>query len=447
MRLDEHPTVKWYRGIRQGGSTPAVQEELDTEWLKGLAIESGADDVGLVDIGRTEIDEYRRDILEIFPPTKSLISIVCHLQKENIRCPSRAVSDLEFLQSFERANAVARRVVAALEEKGVRALYPSAGFPMDMARWPGKMWSVSHKPIAVAAGLGAIGHHRLVIHPRFGSFIVLGTILLDRKVPVYDRPLEFKPCLECKLCVSVCPVGAIGPDGHFNFASCMTHNYRNRMGGFQDWVERVVSSRDVKSYRKKVSDAETVSMWQSLSYDGICNKSSYCMAVCPAGEENIGPFIEDRTRFTEEVVKPLQHRDETVYVVAGSDGEAHAARRFPHKLRKRVGNGLRPSKVEAFLESLPLVFQRNQSEGLDATYHFTFTGEEQCEGTVVIRGKTIEVQDGLVGTANMHVTADARTWIDFLAKERNLVWALLRRKIRMKGSPRLLKAFARCFPS
>ncbi|MBU0734343.1 MAG: SCP2 sterol-binding domain-containing protein, partial [Proteobacteria bacterium] len=94
----------------------------------------------------------------------------------------------------------------------------------------------------------------------------------------------------------------------------------------------------------------------------------------------------------------------------------------------------------------PIVFQRDQSEGLSATYHFTFTGEEEWEGTVVIHDKTIQVQDGLVGTADMHVTADSQTWLDFLAKEKNLIWALLQRKLRMKGSPRLMKAFARCFP-
>jgi putative sterol carrier protein len=93
------------------------------------------------------------------------------------------------------------------------------------------------------------------------------------------------------------------------------------------------------------------------------------------------------------------------------------------------------------------VFQRHQAEGIDATYHFTFTGEEQAKATVIIRNKTLQVKDGHIGAADIHVTSDSRTWLGFLAKERSIVWALLRRRIRIKGSPRLLLAFGKCFPS
>jgi putative sterol carrier protein len=96
---------------------------------------------------------------------------------------------------------------------------------------------------------------------------------------------------------------------------------------------------------------------------------------------------------------------------------------------------------------MPLVFQRGKSKGLDATYHFTFTGEETMQATVVIRNQTLQVSEGHHGDANLHVTADTKTWLGVLAKERNVVWALLRRKIRIKGSPRLLVAFGKCFPS
>lgn len=69
------------------------------------------------------------------------------------------------------------------------------------------------------------------------------------------------------------------------------------------------------------------------------------------------------------------------------------------------------------------------------------------DATITIRGKTIQVEDGLVGKADLTVGVDAKTWIGFLRREKNLLWALLTRKLRLKGDPRLLMKFGKCFPS
>ena len=122
-------------------------------------------------------------------------------------------------------------------------------------------------------------------------------------------------------------------------------------------------------------------------------------------------------------------------------------KRYPHKTVRHVRNSLRPRSIPALLSGMPHSFQRQAAGTLDATYHFTFTGKETAEATVVIRSGTITVERGLKGQPNLHVIADAETWLGFLAKERNLVWALITRKIRIKGNPKRLLAFSRCFPS
>ena len=145
-------------------------------------------------------------------------------------------------------------------------------------------------------------------------------------------------------------------------------------------------------------------------------------------------------------MKPLQERVETIYVVPGSDAEEYVARRFPHKKTRRVSNGLAgQGSIRAFLRGLNFVFQRGKSAGLNATYHFTFTGQEEVHATVVIRDQKLAVSHGHVGIADFRLTADSQTWLRFLRKETNLVWALLSRKIRIHGSPKLLLGFARCF--
>jgi putative sterol carrier protein len=69
------------------------------------------------------------------------------------------------------------------------------------------------------------------------------------------------------------------------------------------------------------------------------------------------------------------------------------------------------------------------------------------KATVVIRDRKLTVSDGHIGVSDFRLSSDSRTWLRFLRKEANLVWALLTRRIRIHGSPRLLLAFARCFPS
>jgi len=447
MQFEDHPTVRNLARKAQGFSAQNATGMLDASLLRRIAVDHGADDVGIVEIGRPAIEPQRAEILRNYPWTKSLLSFVVRMAREPVRGAPRSVANLEFHRAGHEVDHISAAIVAELETRGIRAANPSMGFPMEMYQaGGGGLWVVSHKPVAVAAGLGHMGIHRNLIHPKFGNFVLLGTVLMECESSRYDQPIDYNPCLECKLCVAACPVGAIGPEGSFNFSSCLTHNYREFLGGFSDWVEQLADAKGALDYRGRIADLETASMWQSLSH-GANYKSAYCMAVCPAGEDVIGPYLQDKQRHMREVVKPLQERAEPVYVVPGSDAEAIVSRRFKSKTVKLVSSGLRPRSIAGFISLLPHVFQPNQSRGLNATYQFTFTGEEQREVTIRIGNRTIQVQDGLIGNPGVHVTADSRTWLGFLAKEKNLVSAILTRKIRLKGNPKLLLSFGKCFPS
>jgi ferredoxin len=441
--VKEHPTV---RAHHQRPARPKTSEPLDAAWLRQLCLDAGADDVGFVEVHRPALAGERPHIERAFPHTRSLISFVLRMNRDNVRSPARSVANSELEHAGDEVNDVGHRITAELERAGIRALNPPMGFPMEADRWGyERIWVVAHKPIAVAAGLGQMGIHRNVIHPRFGNFILLGTVLVGAEISAYSREMDYNPCLECKLCVAACPVGAIGADGTFNFSACYTHNYREFMGGFTDWVENIADSRNGKDYRRRVKDSESVSMWQSLGF-GPNYKAAYCMAVCPAGEDVIGPYVASKKKFADDVMRPLQAKLEPVYVVRGSDAEAHVQKRYPHKTVRHVHNSLRPRNIASLLFGMPLSFQRHAAGKLNATYHFVFNGNEATEATVIIRDGKLSVENGLRGVPNIKVIADSETWLGFLAGERNLLWALLTRRVRLRGNPKWLLALKRCFP-
>lgn len=442
MSLRNHPTVIDYH--RQQNGTEKTNQPLAAAWLRELCLAAGADDVGFVEIDRPALADQQEDIRQALPGTLTLISYVCRMNRGPIRSPARSVANLEFHHTGDEVNEVGRHIVRQLEAAGVSALNPSMGFPMEMDKFPGKIWVVSHKPVAEAAGMGRMGIHRNIIHPKFGNFILLGTILVAAEVDQYDRPINYNPCLECKLCVAACPVGAIHADGHFDFSACYTHNYREFMSGFTNWAEQVAESKSKADYTDRVSDTESASMWQSLSF-GANYKAAYCLSVCPAGEDVIGPFLDSRKEFLGAVVKPLQEKEEDIYVRPHSDAENHVRKRFPHKRVRRIGNSLRVRSIEGFLSGLPLTFQRRQSKGLDLTYHFTFVNGEETMATVTVRDQQVVVEQGHQGKADLRLTADSQTWVRFLNGRANLVWALVTRKFKLKGSPKHLVTFGKLF--
>lgn len=443
-RPDEHPSIRAARARLPVVAPAPVRAQTLRQW----AMEAGADDAAAVSLEHPALEEERGPVRRAFAQAKSLVAIVVKMHPDNVRSPARSVANHEFHHAGDRANDVARALVERIAAAGHRALNPSMAFPMEMDDFPGRTWIVSHKRAAVAAGLGRMGLHRNVIHPRFGSFVLLATVITNVAIDEEPTSLDYSPCVDCKLCVAACPVGAIEPDGAFRFSACLDHNYREFMSGFSDLLEEVVESRDRYELRERVSQPESASMWQSLSYRPNY-KAAYCVAVCPAGDDVIGPFVEDRARFKSEVLAPLTERKEPVYVVEGSDAEAHVARRFPHKRIRRVRSSLRASSVAGLFRAMPLIFQRGPAKGWKGTFHFELTDHEgaQHRATVRIDDGALSVDPAqLVGEADVTVRGDAQAWLDVVSKKRNPVFLVLRGKLSIRGDRALLDRFAKCFP-
>ena len=173
--------------------------------------------------------------------------------------------------------------------------------------------------------------------------------------------------------------------------SCVhEHNYREFLFGFEDWVHTLADADHAEAYRSKFTGEETRSMWQSLGF-GPKYKSAYCQAVCPAGDEVIGPYIADRAAWRTDVMLPLLRKEENIYVRSGTRAErrrpAEAGEEGPlHRLPAR---GVVAGELRA---RAPAPFRPHPRE-TDITVAVRFVFPDQSACTATIKDSKLQLDD------------------------------------------------------
>jgi epoxyqueuosine reductase len=99
----------------------------------------------------------------------------------------------------------------------IRNLYPETegrAF-VDSAPLLEKAW-------AMEAGLGWQGKHSIVINKEIGSFFFIGTLVLNIDLD-YDKPVTKDYCGDCRLCIDLCPTGAINDNHTIDARKCIAN--------------------------------------------------------------------------------------------------------------------------------------------------------------------------------------------------------------------------------
>jgi epoxyqueuosine reductase len=74
---------------------------------------------------------------------------------------------------------------------------------------------------AARAGVGFYGKNTMLITKRFGSWVVLGTLVTDVDLEP-TPPLELD-CGQCRLCIDACPTGALDDPGTLDSTKCLSY--------------------------------------------------------------------------------------------------------------------------------------------------------------------------------------------------------------------------------
>jgi epoxyqueuosine reductase QueG len=426
-----------------------------------------ADDAGVVSIDHPALAHEVDEIRYVYPHARSLIVLVAEENKPSMQSRYLPTANHELYETEERLFRWNHEVLGVVKALGGAGLTTTIGWPQEVSqRWPDKIWPLSHKLVAQAAGLGIIGTSRNFLHHRFGAYCLIDTVVtnLEFDAAEYDAvpAADWNPCLECNLCVASCPTEAIKADGEFDFMACYNHTYRDSIPGFLDFARDLAEGRP-KRFEHRWSDAELAALWQSLAFR-VEYRCFNCVATCPAEiHEAFHTERSERRAYVEEHLKPLTHTRRHVEQQFVIDTPAARERwgippgeyRTPPDPSRPGQTGtvrlvqlqrIRVSNVDTMMRTMPFYFRASDAAGLDFTCQLEFTGPGGGEWVLRVAEQRCNVRPGKAEAPDLTVRCDGRVFLGIHRGEVNPVVALLLGRIRLRGRRGLFLVFPRIFP-
>ena len=192
-----------------------------TEQVRHIALAHGADLVGFAPISRFDGAPPELHPRTIYPGTRTVIAMAVRQQ----RGPLKTIEEGTYWQAYNCDNywylnevvapALLRQVVLGLEDQGYTSVpvhnpfQPHRGRPVRDGEPFGPDGMISLRIIGVAAGLGELGHSKLLLTPQFGPRQRVFAVFTDAELeptPLFTGSI----CDGCQACVRECEAGAIG---------------------------------------------------------------------------------------------------------------------------------------------------------------------------------------------------------------------------------------------
>ena len=421
------------------------------------------DDVGVISLDDPAIAHEVEEVRYVYPHARSLVVLIAAENKPAMQSRYLPTANHELYTCEERLFEMGRRTVKYINTLGGEGLTTTVGWPQEVSRrWADKIWPLSHKLVAHAAGLGVIGLSRNFLHKKFGAYCLIDTVVTNLEFEEFDVPVEWNPCLECNLCVASCPTEAIKADGDFDFFACYNHTYRDSIPGFLDLV-RDLGEAKPRKFDKRWSDVEIAALWQSLAFK-VEYRCFNCVATCPA--EIHETFHADRgirRRYLDETLKPLTytrtHEEEQFVIDTPSARERYdippGEWRTPldptapasQTVRLVSLQRIRTQDVDPMMRNMPQYFRSYEAGGLDFTTQFDFAGPGGGQWVMRIQNKRCAVWPGTTTDADLTIRCLGTLFLAIHQGTKSAPWAMLTGRLKVTGDRRLFLRFSSLFPT
>ena len=147
---------------------------------------------------------------------------------------------------------------------------------------------VMEKDFAMQAGLGFIGKNSLLIHPEFGSYIVLGCVFTNLELQP-DQLIQSDFCESCSNCIQACPTSCILDNRTIDARRCISYltiEYRGIIPlelrskiGVQvfgcDICQKVCPKNKIKSQNETVVWPKLINSEISLLQESMISKQEF----------------------------------------------------------------------------------------------------------------------------------------------------------------------------
>lgn len=153
---------------------------------------------------------------QILPDAKSIIMVTLNYYRPQINSGKQGrISRYAYGRDYHKTF---KAKLTKLEQE-IKTLLPNS-----KTRFFADSGPLLERAYATSANIGYIGKNTMLITPKFGSWVLLGEILIDQKLD-YDsfNSTEHGICGTCNRCQTICPTGALNKEYQIEAKLCISY--------------------------------------------------------------------------------------------------------------------------------------------------------------------------------------------------------------------------------